>query len=153
MLITRHVYKLSDLGARNISIPLFSNLQSASEFIESSTPQSVRRIQTESALCPAPLISPPPSVSHLVIPLLIPFPVYVFPLGRHLSYSHQTLQRTSLSICLSVDTFHAVDLDRPIELFVTSVPHGPPPAEPLEIHAYKAPASLPVSRSTGTVQD
>ena len=27
----------------------------------------------------------------IVIPLPILFPVYVFPLGRHLSYSHQTL--------------------------------------------------------------
>ena len=65
----------------------------------------------------------------------------------------RSFKRTSLSICLSVDTFHDVDLDWPIELFVTSVPHAPPPAEPLEIHAYKAPTSLPVSRSTGTFQD
>ena len=60
-------------------------------------PQSVHHIQTESTLCPAPLISLPLSVSHLVIPLLIPFPVYVFPLGRHLSYLHQTLHHGEIN--------------------------------------------------------
>ena len=62
-------------------------------------------------------------------------------------------KRTPLSISLSEDTFCAVDPDRPIELFVMNVPHGPPPAGPREIHIYDAPVSLPVSRSTRTFQD
>ncbi|SRR6266702_1068754 len=62
-------------------------------------------------------------------------------------------KRTPLSICLSEDTFRAVDPDQPIELFVTSVPHGAPLAEPRVIRVYDAPVSLPVSRSAKTFQD
>jgi hypothetical protein len=62
-------------------------------------------------------------------------------------------KRTPLSICLSEDTFRAVDPDHPIELFVTNVPHGPPLAEPRVIHVYDAPVLLPVSRSAKTFQD
>jgi hypothetical protein len=47
-------------------------------------------------------------------------------------------KRTPLSICLSEDTFRVVDRNHPIELFVTSVPHGPPFAEPRVIHVYDA---------------
>ncbi|KAI9436416.1 hypothetical protein BJY52DRAFT_1328970 [Lactarius psammicola] len=63
-------------------------------------------------------------------------------------------KRTPLSICLCEDTFRGVDPDQPIELFVTSVPHGPPLAEPRVIHlTYDAPVSLPVSHSAKTFQD
>ncbi|KAF8265565.1 hypothetical protein EI94DRAFT_1804220 [Lactarius quietus] len=62
-------------------------------------------------------------------------------------------KRTPLSICLSENTFRAVDPDQPIELFVTSVPHGPPLAEPRVMHVYDAPVSLPVNRSSKTFQD
>ncbi|KAF8259402.1 hypothetical protein EI94DRAFT_1751690 [Lactarius quietus] len=54
-------------------------------------------------------------------------------------------KRTPLSICLSENTFRAVDPDQPIELFVTSVPHGPPLAEPRVMHVYDTPVSLPVN--------
>jgi hypothetical protein len=62
-------------------------------------------------------------------------------------------KRTPLSICLSEDTFRGVDPDNPIDLFVTSVSHGPPVAEPRIFHVYNAPIPLPVSRSTKTFQD
>ena len=68
------------------------------------------------------------------------------------SSSPRPFMRTPLSICLSEDTFRTVDPDRPIELFVTSVPHGPPLAEPRVIHVYDAPVLLPVSRSAKTFQ-
>ena len=61
-------------------------------------------------------------------------------------------KRTPLSISLSEDTFRAVDPDWPIELFVTSVPHGPLLTEPLEIDVYYTRASLPVSCSARTFQ-
>ena len=61
--------------------------------------------------------------------------------------------RTLLSISLSEDTFRTVDPDWLIELFMTSVPHGPLPTEPLEIDVYNTRASLPVSRSARTFQN
>ena len=62
-------------------------------------------------------------------------------------------KRTPLSICLSEDTFRAVDPDQPIELFVTGVPYGPPLAEPRVIHVYDAPVLLPVERSARAFLD
>jgi hypothetical protein len=56
-------------------------------------------------------------------------------------------KRTWLSICLNEDTFRNVDPDHPMELFETSVPHGPPLAEPREIHIYDVPISMAVCRS------
>jgi hypothetical protein len=62
-------------------------------------------------------------------------------------------KRTPLSICLSEDTFRAVDPDQPIELFVTSVPYGPPLAEPRVVPIYNVPVLPPVSRSVRALQD
>ena len=62
-------------------------------------------------------------------------------------------KRTPLSICLTEDTFRAVDPDQPIELFVTGVPYGPPLAEPRVIRVYDAPVLLPVERSDRAFQD
>ena len=62
-------------------------------------------------------------------------------------------KRTPLSICLSEDTFRAVDPDQPIELFVTGVPYGPPLAEPRVIRVYDAPVLLPVNRSARAFRD
>ena len=62
-------------------------------------------------------------------------------------------KRTPLSICLSEDTFRAVDPEQPIELFVTNVPHGPPLAEPRVIHVYDAPVLMPINRSAKTFQE
>ncbi|KAI9436595.1 hypothetical protein H4582DRAFT_2078211 [Lactarius indigo] len=62
-------------------------------------------------------------------------------------------KRTPLFICPSEDSFRAVDPNQPIELFVSSVPHGPPLAEPRVIRVYNVPVSLPFSRSAKTFQD
>jgi len=43
--------------------------------------------------------------------------------------------------------------DHPIDLFVTSVPHGPPVAAPRVMRVYNAPDCLPVTRSANAYQD
>ncbi|KAH9964998.1 hypothetical protein BC827DRAFT_905633 [Russula dissimulans] len=48
-------------------------------------------------------------------------------------------KRAWLSIDLSEDTFRNVDPDHPTELFETSVPHGPPLAEPRPNKIYNVP--------------
>jgi hypothetical protein len=80
-------------------------------------------------------------------------PCYVWRRGPDPTTPNRPFKRTPLSICLSEDTFRAVDPDQPIELFVTNVPHGPPLAEPRVIRVYNAPVLLPVSRSAKTFQD